>query len=147
MKKYLTKVFSFLFLLLIPLVNTLAQGGSTGGNPSNPGSTGGNPSDPGSLGGNPSNGAGNFTLSNPLGDQTLMGFLQDILDVIMIFAVPLIVFMIIYAGFKYVIAQGNPGEISQANKAIMYALIGGVLILGAWAILEIIQGTVDAFRT
>lgn len=147
MKKYLIRVFCFLFLALVPVANALAQTGSAGGNPSNPGSTGGNPSNPGSLGGNPPNNAGGFVLSNPLGDQTLMGFLQDLLDVIMIFAVPLIVFMIIYAGFKYVMAQGNPGEVQSAHKAIMYAVIGGLLILGAWVILEVIQGTVDAFRT
>ncbi len=86
-------------------------------------------------------------LCNPLGNTDLMGFLQDLLDVLMVFAVPLIVFMIIYAGFKYVMGQGNPAEIANANRALLYAVIGGVLILGAWIILEVIQGTVDAFRT
>ncbi|MEX2340989.1 MAG: pilin [Candidatus Paceibacterota bacterium] len=105
------------------------------------------PSSGGTMGPAPSEGGGALTLNNPLGNQTLMGFLQDILEVIMIFAVPLIVFMIIYAGFKYVMARGNPGEIGKAHQAILYAVIGGVLILGAWVILEVIQGTVDAFRT
>lgn len=147
MKKYLTAVLSFLFLTLAPFANVLAQAGSTGGNPSNPGSTGGNPSNPGSLGGNPPSGSGGFTLNNPLGDQTLMGFLQDLLEVIMIFAVPLIVFMIIYAGFLFVMDRGSSKTLEQAKRALLYAVIGGLLILGAWVILEVIQGTVDAFRT
>lgn len=147
MKKYLKTIFSFLFLALFPIVNVLAQSDSTGGNPSNPGSTGGNPSNPGSLGGNPSSGSNGFVLNNPLGDQTLMGFLQDLLEVIMIFAVPLIVFMIIYAGFLFVMDKGSNKTLEQAKRALFYAVIGGLLILGAWVILEVIQGTVDAFRT
>ncbi len=90
---------------------------------------------------------GNVQLMNPLGDTTLIEFFQDILDVIMVFAVPLIVFFIIYAGFKYVMAQGKPGEIETANKALLYAVIGGVIILGAYVILEVIGGTVDALAS
>lgn len=85
-------------------------------------------------------------LQNPLGNTDIIKFLQSLLDVIMIFAIPLIVFMIIYAGFNYVMAQGNPGKIKDANRALLYALIGGVLIIGANIILAVVQGTVDAFR-
>lgn len=86
------------------------------------------------------------SLENPLRSNDLMEFLQEILDVIMIFAVPLIVFMIIYAGFLYVMARGNEGEVTKASKALLYAVIGGVIILGANIILAVIAGTVDAFR-
>lgn len=105
------------------------------------------PSSGGTMGPAPSEGGGALTLNNPLGNQTLMGFLQDILEVIMIFAVPLIVFMIIYAGFLFVMDRGNGKTLTQAKNALLYAVIGGLLILGAWIILEVIQGTVDAFRT
>ncbi|MEX0913131.1 MAG: hypothetical protein WDZ56_01220 [Candidatus Paceibacterota bacterium] len=105
------------------------------------------PSSGGTMGPAPSEGGGALTLNNPLGDQTLMGFLQDILEVVMIFAVPLIVFMIIYAGFLFVMDRGNGKTLTQAKNALLYAVIGGLLILGAWIILEVIQGTVDAFRT
>lgn len=85
-------------------------------------------------------------LKNPLSSPDLMSFLQELLNVIMIFAVPLIVFMIIYAGFLYVMARGNEGEVTKASKALLYAVIGGVIILGANVILAVISGTVDAFR-
>lgn len=86
-------------------------------------------------------------LTNPLGNKDLMTFLQDILDVIMVFAVPLIVFMIIYAGFLFVMDRGSEKNLAQAKRALLYAVIGGVIILGAQAILAVVQGTVDAFRT
>ncbi len=58
------------------------------------------------------------------------------------FAIPFVVFFIIYAGFLYVTARGNPGTIEQAHKALLYAIIGGLLIFGARAILAIITNTV-----
>lgn len=96
--------------------------------------------------GNCGDGSG-VILCNPLGNKGLMEFLQDILDVIMVFAVPLIVFMIIYAGFLFVMDRGSDKNLAQAKRALLYAVIGGVIILGAQAILAVVQGTVDAFRT
>ena len=75
-----------------------------------------------------------------------MELLSQILDVILVFAVPLIVFMIIYAGFMYVTARGNENQVGKASKALMYAVVGGMIILGAKVIMLVIQGTVDAFR-
>jgi hypothetical protein len=86
------------------------------------------------------------SLMNPLGNKSLMEFIQDILDVILVFAVPLIVFFIILAGFNYVMARGNATKVETANRALLYAVIGGVIILGAYVILEVISGTIDAFR-
>lgn len=85
------------------------------------------------------------SLQNPLGNQSLIGFLESILDVIMIFAVPIIVFFIIYAGFLYVTASGNPAKISTAHMALLFAVIGGVIILGARVILAVISGTIQSF--
>lgn len=90
---------------------------------------------------------GSVTINNPLGDTTLMGFFRSILEILLVFAVPLIVFFIIFAGFKYVMAQGKPEEIKTASRALLYAIIGGLIILGAWIILAVIEGTVAAFIT
>lgn len=86
------------------------------------------------------------SLENPLKQPDLIAFLQTILDIIMIFAVPLIVFMIIYAGFIFVMDRGSDTKLAEAKRALLYAVVGGVIILGANVILEVIQGTVDAFR-
>lgn len=98
------------------------------------------PVNPGNTGDCDSN-----SLCNPLGQGDIITFLQTLLNIIMIFAVPLIIFMIIYAGFTYVMAQGNETKVSTANRALLYAVIGGVIILGANVILAVIQGTVDSF--
>jgi hypothetical protein len=55
------------------------------------------------------------------------------------------VFFLILAGFKYVTARGNPADIQTANRSLLYALIGGVMILGSVALSEIIKNLVESF--
>ena len=87
-------------------------------------------------------------IKNPLGSNTtLTGLFTTLLQILLVFAVPIVVFFIIYAGFLYVTAQGKPDQISQAHRALLYALIGGVLILGGTLLIEVVQNTVDAVRT
>lgn len=85
------------------------------------------------------------TLDNPLRVNSIEELLVAILNIFMILMIPIIVFFIILAGFKYVTAQGNSGQIEEATTTFTYAIIGGVLILAAVAIAEIIRNTVDSF--
>ena len=50
------------------------------------------------------------------------------------------VVMIIYGGFLYVTAAGNQEKIESAKKIIMYAIIGIVVILLSFAIVNTILG-------
>jgi hypothetical protein len=85
------------------------------------------------------------TLQNPLVVNSLEDLIVAILNIFITLMIPIIVFFIILAGFKYVTAQGNPGQIEEATTTFTYAVIGGVLILAAVAIAEIIKNTVDSF--
>ena len=85
------------------------------------------------------------TLDNPLRVNSIEELLVAILNIFMVLMIPVIVFFIILAGFKYVTAQGNSGQIEEATTTFTYAIIGGVLILAAVAIAEIIRNTVDSF--
>jgi hypothetical protein len=98
---------------------------------------------------NQGNGAGTgVQLRNPLaGISSIPDLLAAVLNVIIIIAIPIIIFFLMLAGFKYVTARGNPSTISEASQALLYAIIGGVLILGATAIAQIIKNLVNAFRS
>ncbi len=91
-----------------------------------------------------------INLVNPLrvngtNINTIEGLITLLLDTLVIIMTPVIIFMIVYAGFKYVTAQGNPGDIESASKTLTYALIGAVLVLGAVTLSEIIQSTIGSF--
>jgi hypothetical protein len=68
------------------------------------------------------------------------------LRIVIIIAIPIIIIFLILAGFKFVMARGNSSEIEEARQALLYALIGGVLILGSVAITQILANLVNSFR-
>jgi len=82
-------------------------------------------------------------IVNPIQDGTLLGLLDIIIDGIIFLATPIIVLMVIYGGYLYVRAQGNPERLKDANNAITYALLGALVLLGAHAISALIQGTIQ----
>jgi len=85
-------------------------------------------------------------IENPLGKdgpQDIPSFIKAAIEIVLVVGVPLLVLAIIYAGFTYVKAQGNPGELEVAHRTLLYTIIGGALLLGAFVIANAIQGTVD----
>lgn len=84
-------------------------------------------------------------LENPLKVASLEDLLVAILNIIVVIAIPIIVLFIIYSGFLYVTAKGNAAQVEQATRSLMYAIVGGVLIIGAVAIAEIVKNLVTSF--
>lgn len=93
--------------------------------------------------------AGEVVLLDPLSSSisTVPDFFRAIIEILLVFAIPFVVFFIVWAGFLYVTARGNPQKIAQAHSALLYAIIGGLLILGANLLLDIITNTVDQVRS
>jgi hypothetical protein len=89
--------------------------------------------------------SGNYTLENPIKVGSIQDLLTILLKIVIILATPIVVLFIILAGFKYVTARGNANQIEDATKALTNAIIGGVLIIGAVAISEIIKNLVNSF--
>ena len=81
-------------------------------------------------------------LRNPLQSKSIEEFLLKIIEIILVFAVPVIVFFIIYGGFLLVTARGDEGQVTTGRNTITWAVIGGVIVLGAQLIITVIQGTV-----
>ena len=103
-----------------------------------------------SSGGNSSQSSGgntgqNVTLINPLGAGTsLPALLNDILQFVVQIGSIIVIFMLVYVGFLFIVARGEPGKISEARRALLYTLIGALILLGAEAIALGIQATVQA---
>lgn len=77
----------------------------------------------------------------------LMEFLQKIVDFIIKIGSVVIILMMVFIGFKFVTAQGDPGEIGKAREMLLYTVIGALLLLGAKAISLGIEATVRALGT
>lgn len=64
--------------------------------------------------------------------------IKNLIQWALIFAGVIAVFLIIYAGFKFVTSKGDPQEVDNAKKTLTYAIVGLLLILLSFAILNLI---------
>jgi len=107
----------------------------------------GNPTTP--AAGNPVLKTGqNVTLINPLGSGTdLPTLLKKILEFVVYIGSIIVIFMMIYVGYKFVVARGNESKITEARQMLLWTVVGALVLLGAQAISLGIQATVQALST
>lgn len=85
----------------------------------------------------------NTSIENPLGSvDDIPSFIKAVITAVLYIGVPIVALAIIYTGFLFVSAQGNSEKLTKAKKALLYTLIGAVLLLGAFVIANAIQSTV-----
>ena len=103
--------------------------------------------------GNPNANTGtNVTLINPLkgvdcssgNGNCLESFLNNILAFVIRIGTIVVILMLVYVGYLFVIAQGEPAKITEARKALLWTVVGALILLGAQAIAIAIKATVKA---
>jgi hypothetical protein len=85
-------------------------------------------------------------FTNPLkgGSGSIDSLLNTVIDVVIFMLVPVIILMLVYSGFLFVQAQGNPAKISEAKKVFVWTLIGAFVILAARELKEVVVATVNS---
>ncbi len=84
-------------------------------------------------------------LTNPLANtNSLADLLAAVLGLIVQLGTFALVFMLVYVGFLFVVAQGNDEKLRSARSALVWTVIGGLVLLGAQAISMVIQSTINA---
>ena len=90
-----------------------------------------------------------ITIPNPLRSDidSLPKLIAVIIDELVTpIAAVVVVLMIMYAGFLFVTAQGNPAQISKAKDSLLYGSIGAGIVLGAKVLAFAIKNTVDKLQ-
>jgi hypothetical protein len=85
-------------------------------------------------------------LCNPLGTTSLTDFLASILKLVAQIGFPVIVLFIVYIGFLFIAAEGKPEKLKEARQYFFWAIVGGLIVLGAQALSYAIQGTVNQLQ-
>lgn len=80
-------------------------------------------------------------LCNPLKVNSLTGLLNLIVDAAIQLGTIVLVLALIWTGFKFVAARGNPTEIANTRKMLFWVVLGGLLLLGAKGLSEVIKST------
>lgn len=83
-------------------------------------------------------------IEDPLGERytSVPGLIQDILEGALTIGIPVVALAVIYCGFLFVSARGNSEKLTKAKDALTWTLIGAAILLGSWAIAEMIEDTV-----
>lgn len=85
-------------------------------------------------------------LENPLQVDSLDGFLNAILAGVVQIGTIILIMMLVYVGFLFVAARGNSEKLQSAKSALVWTVIGGLILLGATAIQLVITGTVRSIQ-
>lgn len=80
-------------------------------------------------------------IENPISVNSVPELIQTILEGLIKIGIPLLVVMIVYSGWLYLFARGDPGKIKSAHDMFKYTLLGGAILLASWAIAELIHST------
>jgi uncharacterized phage-associated protein len=86
-------------------------------------------------------------FKNPIEAESFEALIKDLFDAIIQIGYVFVVMALLFAGFKFVVAQGNPEELSKAKKIFLYTVIGAVILLGAQAISEVVCNTAAQFNS
>jgi len=90
------------------------------------------------------------TLTNPLNitctsnETCISTFVAGLMDFIVRIGTVIVILMLVFVGYKFVMAQGEPGKISEARQALLWTIVGALILLGAKAISLGILATVQA---
>ncbi len=85
-------------------------------------------------------------LPNPIRAQSFQDLANDVLGIVSSIGAILAVFFIIYAGVLFVTAGANETKRTDAKWAILYAVIGTAVLLGAQALASIVCATVESLK-
>ncbi len=83
-------------------------------------------------------------LCNPINAKSINEVIKKILEAVIKIGIPIIALAIVYSGFLFVSARGKPEKLKEAKSALLYTLIGAAILLGSWAIAQLISETVLA---
>lgn len=132
-------VFFLSLLILISPIFVLAQTPTGGGAPTQTPTGGGAPTQTVKY---------SINIKNPFKSNNVKDLLTTIVnDILIPIGSVIATVMVIYAGFLFVTARGNATQIETAKKALLYAVIGAAILLGAWVIINAIDATITKLKS
>lgn len=87
------------------------------------------------------NPSGSAELQNPLGVNSFQELVKKLLDAAIIIGIPIAVLFIVFAGFKFVLARGNPEALKIARRNLLWTIVGIAIFIGASLIAGVITST------
>ncbi|MBZ1348477.1 MAG: pilin [Candidatus Nealsonbacteria bacterium] len=80
-------------------------------------------------------------LQNPLGAETIEEFIHLLINFIWRVSIIVAPALIIIGAFYFLFSFGNPERIKAGQKIILYTIIGFVIIMISWGIIDLLRIT------
>lgn len=87
---------------------------------------------------------GSGTLPNPIAASSFQDLIQKILHIVLNIGVPVAALFIVYSGFLFIKAEGNPEKLKEAKETFFWTITGTAVLLGAWVLAQAIAGTINS---
>lgn len=84
---------------------------------------------------------GSTRLTNPLQVDSIEGLLAIIINAAVYLGTIVLILALVYVGFLFVTSRGNEEKIRDARRYFFWIVIGGLLVLGARGLSEVIKST------
>ena len=84
----------------------------------------------------------NFVKTALLAAVTVFAVFTTAINIMLFIIGILSVIMLIYGGIRYVLSSGDSGAVTNAKNTIMYAIIGLVIAILAYAIVNFVIGSI-----
>lgn len=69
----------------------------------------------------------------------LQGVFNRIFNLVWVAFAALVTIMFVFAGFRYLTGRGDPAKITEANKALMWAIVGTAVGLLSMSVFSIVK--------
>lgn len=83
-------------------------------------------------------------LANPLGTSSVAEIIARLISIITGVSGSIALLVFVYGGIQWLIAGGEPGKIEAGRKAMVWAVVGLIIIFGSYAILSFLFRTIGA---
>lgn len=75
----------------------------------------------------------------PAGPQQLQDMILTLIGYAVALAFMVLTIMLVYAGLKFILSGGEPKNIQTARNTATYAIVGIIMLVVAWLVLQLIQ--------
>lgn len=83
-------------------------------------------------------------IQNPLGQVTgLCQLMKIVLNIALLLGVPAMMFFLVWAGARLVIARGAPEKLASAKWGLTYTLIGIGIFFSVWTFVNILANSLS----
>ncbi len=88
----------------------------------------------------PSGVANGLVPCDPWAPEDILIFFISVRDFLLAVGLVLIIIFLVLSGIKFLTSRGNESQVEEARKMLIWSIVGAIVLIGAFVILQMIIG-------